>query len=62
MNSSELARRLGVMPGGLGLSVRAVAVPGTGRSAGYYVGKPKGLSLRGLPVRKLSGNGSKPKA
>jgi hypothetical protein len=38
MNSSELARRLGVMPGGLGLSVRAVAVRGTGRSAGYYVG------------------------
>ncbi len=47
---------------GLGLGVRAVAVPGTGKSAGYYTGKPKGLSLRGLPVRELARNGSKPKA
>ena len=36
---------------GLGLTIRAAAVPGTGRSAGYYTDTPKGVTLRGLPVR-----------
>jgi hypothetical protein len=39
----------------LGLKVRAVAMPGLGKSAGFYVGKPKGVSLKGLPVRELEG-------
>jgi hypothetical protein len=46
----------------LGLSVRAAAMPGIGKSVGFYTGRPKGVSLRGLPVRELSRNGSKPKA
>jgi hypothetical protein len=44
----------------LGLSVRAVAMPGLGKSVGFYTGKPKGVSLKGLPVRELSRNWSNP--
>jgi len=35
----------------LGLTVRATALPTLGKSVGFYVGKPKGVSLRGVPVR-----------
>jgi hypothetical protein len=36
----------------LGLIVRATALPGLGRSVGFYTGvKPKGVSLKGVPVR-----------
>jgi hypothetical protein len=46
---------------GLGLSVRATAMPGTGKSVGFYTdAKVKGLSVKGLPVRDL--RASKPKA
>jgi hypothetical protein len=34
-------------------------VPGTGKTVGFYNGKPKGVSLRGLPVRDLNGKTTK---
>jgi hypothetical protein len=35
----------------LGLIVRATALPGLGKSVGFYTGKPKRVSLKGVPVR-----------
>jgi hypothetical protein len=35
----------------LSLTVRATALPTLGKSVGFYVGRPKGVSLRGVPVR-----------
>ena len=48
----------------LGLTVRATAMPGLGRSVGFYTAAraPRGVSVKGLPVRELARDGSKPKA
>jgi hypothetical protein len=36
----------------LGMPVKPRAIPGFEKALGFYTGKPKGVSVKGLPVRK----------